>query len=126
MSRRDRGEPRHVPRAPATGPNIRLRGRDIGRMMAPAEIARAICQMEGLDDADVCDIVIAGAQCLAAAGPVERDGLGPCAALSPDERYDALTAVADMSASRAQAWRRRGREMTWPELRIFLLGLRPA
>jgi hypothetical protein len=126
MSRRDRGEKRYPPRDLSTGQAVRVHGKAAGRMMTPAEVMMAIRAAELLNDADIRDIMIAGAQRLAAADPATRDGLGPCAILEPDERYEALAAVADMSVSRAIAWRKRNREMTWPELRVFLLGLRSA
>jgi hypothetical protein len=43
--------------------------------------------------------------------------------LSDAEIDHAIAAVAEITPSRMEAWRRRGREMTWLELRVFLLGL---
>ena len=44
--------------------------------------------------------------------------------LEADQVQLAIDQAASVTAGRIEAWRRRAREMTWLELRVFFVGLR--
>jgi hypothetical protein len=100
-------------------------GADLGAVMTPSDVLIELRLITELQDDEIIDAMAAGAD------RVERDmtedpqsGMPALAALAPEERLAVIEVARSVTRSRIDAWRRRHRQMTWPELRVLLLGLR--
>ncbi|MFE1598155.1 hypothetical protein [Methylobacterium sp. ID0610] len=101
----------------AARPRMVVAGLDLGTAMVPADVYIEIKRLLELDDDKILAAFAAGADALAkgdAAGPLVED----------IDDLDATSAALEVSRSRLKAWRKHARQMTWPELRVLLLGLR--
>ena len=88
------------------------------RPMSPVDVYIEVKRLLQLDDDELLQAFAAGAAMLAeslADGHLVEE-LTNCEA--------AISAATEVTRSRLTAWRKRGREMTWDELRVFLLGAR--
>ena len=96
----------------------RAASHDLGVPMSPADVFIALRQIAELEDDEMLQAFAAGADRIEA-------GDAPPALLAALGGIPHVVAQARaVTPSRLVAWRRRGREMTWPELRVLLLGLR--
>ena len=86
--------------------------------MLPADLYIALRQLLDLTDDELLDGFAAGATRLLAGDA------SPALLAALDQPADAAAAAQAVTRARLQAWRKRGRQMTWPELRVLLLGLR--
>jgi hypothetical protein len=98
-------------------------GADLGAAMTPADVLIAIRQYLELENDEIIAAMRAGADrveadLLTGAAPAALDMLGV------DDRKALVAVARSVTPSRIDAWRRRHRQMTWPEIRILLLGLR--
>lgn len=96
-------------------------GQDLGAAMTPSDILIELRIFLQVDDEDILEAMSAGAD------RVEADLDNPdgkLRLLSRDERVSAVAEARELTRSRLTAWRKRHREMTWPEMRILLIGLR--
>jgi len=115
--------PRYPHRPPKPlGPMI-VDGRDLGHAMRPHDI---FIRIRFLYDDDETILAIF----LAAVNRLEKDLAVPPEDRTPalfelplEERMRALEETREISMSRIKAWRKRAREMTWRELRMFFLGI---
>ena len=116
---------RYPKHSPALGPRMVIDGADLGAVMTPSDVLIELRLITELQDDEIIDAMAAGAD------RVERDmtedpqsGMPALAALAPEERLAVIEVARSVTRSRIDAWRRRHRQMTWPELRVLLLGLR--
>ena len=116
---------RYPKHSPALGPRMVIDGADLGAAMTPNDVLIELRLITELQDDEIIDAMAAGAD------RVERDmtedpqsGMPALAALAPEERLAVIEVARSVTRSRIDAWRRRHRQMTWPELRVLLLGLR--
>lgn len=100
-------------------------GADLGVAMTPTDLLIEIRLTAELRDDEIVEALTTGA------ARVEHDlshasqsGTPALGLLSVDERLAAIEIARSATLSRVKTWRRRHRQMTWPELRILLLGLR--
>ncbi|MGI8839711.1 MAG: hypothetical protein ACR2F8_02835 [Caulobacteraceae bacterium] len=92
-------------------------GAELGESLLPADIYIEVRRLVDLTDGEIIDAFAAGAAALA-------EGAGQGALVAVGDRSGAIEAAAAVTRSCLAAWRKRGRQMTWDELRVLLLGLR--
>ena len=116
---------RYPKHRPTLGPRMVIDGADLGAVMTPSDVLIELRLITELQDDEIIDAMAAGAD------RVERDmakapqsGMPALAVLPPEERLAVIEVARSVTRSRIAAWRRRHRQMTWPELRVLLLGLR--
>lgn len=115
MPRQSSGGVRYAARSAERLPAMVVDGQDLGAPLKPQDLLVWLRQLHMLDDREVAE-----AMHLGAAADLARAYPG----LTDDELGEAVAAGAAATASRAVAWRRRAREMTWLELRVLLVGVR--
>lgn len=118
---RSRTQTGSEPRYPKRSPERQARmvtpaGVDLGPVLKPADIYIRLRQTLHLDDDELLEAFRRGGERLA--------GRAQFPELTEAEEDAAIAAAAAVTRSRLDAWRRRGREMTWLELRALLIGLR--
>jgi hypothetical protein len=100
-------------------------GADLGAAMTPSDLFIELRLIASLESTEIIEAMHVGAD------RVESDMRGAPQSsrptlwmLTPAERTAAIDNARTVTGSRIDAWRRRHRQMTWPELRILLIGLR--
>lgn len=125
MAEKGHGGPRYPKHRPRHGPEtFDAAGASLGAAMFPADIFIVTRQLAGLDDKEAAAVMRLGA--LRVFDELEADdGRRPSLAeIGEIEQRRAVEAAMEVTPARVVAWRRRHREMTWPELRIWLIGLK--
>lgn len=115
-------ERRYRKRSPTAGPIQIVDGVDLGPSMRPQDIYILLRHTFELEDDEMLDAFAAAADRVEA--DLSGDGERAMAELTDAQRERAMAEAREVSRSRLDAWRRRGREMSWLELRMLLLGLR--
>jgi hypothetical protein len=124
MPRTGHGGARYSKRAPTIQPHMVIDGVDLGAAMTPADVLIDLRVAAEMDDADIVDAMLSGADRVEADLARGEDEPQVLRVLSVDDRMAAIAEVRGVTASRVMAWRKRNRQMTWAELRVLLVGLR--
>lgn len=114
------GGRRYPKQAVGTRPRMVLDGQDLGPAMSPSDVYVDLRHLLDLDDDEIIEAFRLGAAALVEA---ER-GPGSALVMGIEDEAGAIEAALAVTRSRVTGWRRRARQMTWPELRVLLLGLR--
>lgn len=115
-----KGDDRYPMRPQAMRPRMIHDGIDLGTAMTPCDVYIELRALLFLEDDELIEAFRIGA-----ADIMEADaGPGSALVLHVGNRDAVCHAALAVTRSRLVAWRRRAREMTWPELRVLMLGLR--
>jgi len=117
MSRTGHGEKRYPSRSPTPLNRHKIDGNDLGPILRPQDAYIWMRHIMEIEIEDVPEIMMAAASALA-------DDPSIFAELSDNDIATAIEQASAVSKSRAVAWKKRAREMTWLELRMFFLGLK--
>lgn len=126
MPRSSSGDRRYTTAPIVTGREmLDPQGRPLGRAMWPHEVYNMVRHALELSTPEQIETMQLGAaKVLRDMQQQPTSGRVALAELDEPSRRAAVETALEVTPSRVQAWKTRNRQMTWPELRVWLVGLK--